>query len=228
MTIFYYLCGAMDKKYTKEEEWINAVSHGVGFVMSVAVCTLFLAYGYKSGDTITKTSLWLYMLGVLSSYLFSTLYHACRASSEWKQRLRRIDHAAIYWHIAGSYSPITLIALRDVDYWGWGIFFFCWLCAFVGTLLSIFNFKKQNRLETLCYVLMGMTILVAFKPFYENVDGWILFWVIAEGVSYIIGAILYSFHKVKYIHSVFHLFVIVGDICHMIAVWKIIEIYLSA
>ncbi len=216
----------MNKKYTKEEELVNAISHGAGAVMSLVVCVAFLLYGYRYGDAVTKTALWLYLFGVLSSYLLSTAYHACPAESAWKLSLRKLDHAAIYWHIAGSYSPITLIALRDVGYWGWGIFSFCWLCAIVGTILSIYNLKEQSRLETVCYVLMGLTILVALKPFYESVGGWILFWVIAEGVCYIIGAVLYGFHKVKYIHSVFHFFVLMGDICHMIAVWKIVGLYL--
>ncbi len=216
----------MDKKYTVGEEYVNSISHGIGFLMGLVVCIVFIVHGYNSSDTVARFSLWLYLFGVLSSYLFSTLYHAFPPENRWKRRLRKMDHAAIYWHIAGSYSPITLIALCDVDYWGWGIFIFCWLCAIVGTCLSLFNLKKHSILETICYVLMGLTILVAFKPFCEHVDFWIVFWVIAEGVSYITGAVLYSFHKVKYVHSVFHFFVLLGDICHMIAVWKIIDIFL--
>lgn len=213
----------MDKKYTVAEEYVNSISHGLGAIMGLVVCIIFLVQGYDNGDAIDKLSLWLYLFGVVSSYLFSTIYHACPAESKWRSLWRKFDHAAIYWHIAGSYSPVTLIALRDVGYWGWGIFFFCWLCAIIGTTLTFFNLKKQSKLETVCYVLMGLTILVALKPFYENVDFWIFFWIVAEGVAYIVGAVLYSFHKVKYIHSVFHFFVILGDVCHMIAVWKIMD-----
>ncbi|MBR7134112.1 MAG: hemolysin III family protein, partial [Bacteroidaceae bacterium] len=86
--------------------------------------------------------------------------------------------------------------------------------------------KKHSYIETACFVLMGLVILVAFKQFYNQVTPWVVFWVIAEGVSYITGAVLYSFHKVKYIHSVFHFFVLVGDVCHMIAVWLILELFL--
>ncbi|MBR2300909.1 MAG: hemolysin III family protein [Bacteroidaceae bacterium] len=218
-----------DKRYTKGEEYINSISHGVGVLMSLVVGIVFLVYAYRYGDSLTIMSFWLYMFGVVSSYLFSTIYHACpQKHHKCRRWLRKLDHSAIYWHIAACYSPLTLVALRDVWYWGWGIFFFVWLCAIAGTIVSLISLKKHNFVETACYVLMGLTILVAIKPFYENVDFWILFWVIAEGVSYITGAVLYSLHKVKYIHSVFHFFVILGDVCHIIALWRLIDIYLIA
>ncbi|MBR2637503.1 MAG: hemolysin III family protein [Bacteroidaceae bacterium] len=214
------------KKYTKGEEFVNAISHGVGILMGIVVCTIFLVKGYRLGNTVVQVSLWLYLFGVVSSYLFSTLYHSFPIG-ETKQTLRKLDHSAIYWHIAGSYSPITLIVLYDAGYWGWGIFIFCWLCAIVGTCMSLFALKRHNYIETTCFVLMGLVILVAIKHFYERVDGWVFFLVLAEGVSYITGAVLYSFHKVKYIHSVFHFFVLLGDVCHMVAVWMILEKFLG-
>ena len=218
----------MSKKYTKEEERINALSHAIGALMGIVVCVMFLVRGYRVDDGVVHLSLWLYLFGVVSSYIFSTLYHAAPADTQQKLNLRKLDHAAIYWHIAGSYSPITLIVLQDAGYWGWGIFAFCWLCAIIGTFISLFALKKRNYIETACFVLMGLVILVAIKEFYERVNGWVFFWVLAEGVSYITGAVLYSFHKVKYIHSVFHFFVLLGDICHMIAVWMILDALLEA
>ena len=160
---------------------------------------------------------------MLSSYTFSTLYHACSPENKWRKTLRKLDHSAIYWHIAGSYSPITLIAMRDVGYWGWGIFAFCWLCAIVGTSLSLYSLKKHNLLETVCYVLMGLTIVVAMKQFYNAVPLRVFLWVVGEGVAYITGAVFYSFHKVKYIHTVFHFFVLLGSVCHMLAVWYVLN-----
>ena len=113
--------------------------------------------------------------------------------------------------------------MRDTGYWGWGIFIFCWLCAIVGTSLSLYSLKKHNILETVCYVLMGLTILVATKQFYDAVALPVFLWVVGEGVAYITGAVFYSFHKVKYIHTVFHFFVLLGTMCHMIAVWYVIN-----
>ena len=213
-----------DKRYTKEEERINAISHAAGIVGGIIVGALFIAKGNETGlDGWGMASLWLYIFGMLSSYIFSTSYHACSPSSPWKRRLRKLDHSAIYWHIAGSYSPITLIAMRDVGYWGWGIFAFCWLCAVVGTLFCLRKQKKQNIIETACYVLMGLTIVVAMKQFYNAVPLSAFLWVVGEGVAYITGAVFYSFHKVKYIHTVFHFFVLLGTLCHMMAVQGVID-----
>ncbi|MBO5866197.1 MAG: hemolysin III family protein [Bacteroidaceae bacterium] len=212
------------KKYTAEEERWNAVSHSVGIVGGLVVSALFVKEVVANGgDCWALASVLLYMFGMLSSYTFSTLYHSCAPESKWRKTLRKFDHSAIYWHIAGSYSPITLIAMRDVGYWGWGIFAFCWLCAIVGTSLSFYSLKKHNILETVCYVLMGLTIIVAMKQFYNAVPLSVFLWVVGEGVAYITGAVFYSFHKVKYIHTVFHFFVLLGTMCHMIAVWGVLK-----
>lgn len=212
------------KEYTKEEEKFNAISHSIGILIGCAVSTLFLGTALQHGDTLTVLSVILYIFGMLSSYIFSTSYHACSPDRALKMKLRKFDHAAIYWHIAGSYSPITLIALRDSGYWGWGLFSFVWLCAIVGTIISLRKLKKHSKLETVCFVLMGMMVLVAFKPLLEAVSYNVVGWLIAEGVCYVTGAVLYSCHKVKHMHSVFHVFVLLGTICHMVVVWKLISI----
>lgn len=213
-----------NKRYTKEEERINAISHAVGILGGVIVGAFFLLKGAEVKlDNWGMFSVVLYLFGMLSSYIFSTSYHACSADSAWRARLRKLDHSAIYWHIAGSYSPVTLIALRDVGYWGWGIFIFCWVCAIAGTIISFCGLKKHNKIETVCFVLMGLTILVAMKQFWDAVSLGVFLWVIGEGVAYIIGAVFYSFHKVKYVHAVFHFFVLLGTMCHMMAVWGILK-----
>lgn len=213
-----------EKKYSKGEERLNVISHAVGFVCALAVSVFFVGEVIaKGGDGWSLASMLLYAVGMLSSYAFSTAYHATRVGTSARRLLRKFDHAAIYWYIAGCYSPITLIAMRDTGYWGWGIFAFCWLCAIVGTLLCLRKQKKQNILETVCYVLMGLTILVAMKQFYNAVSLSAFLWVVGEGVAYIAGAVLYSIHKVKYVHAIFHFFVMLGTLCHMIAVWLVLQ-----
>lgn len=214
--------------YSVGEEIVNIATHGVGLAMAIAVCCYFLVRCVGTNSWAVPFSLSLYLFGAVSSYLASVVYHSIPAAHEQaKARARTFDHAAIYWHIAGSYSPLTLIAMRDggASIWGIVIFSFVWLCAIVGTSLSFRKMKAQSYLETTCYVLMGLTILVAFKPFYDSCGLSVVLWVVGEGIAYIIGAVLYSFKKVPYIHSVFHLFVILGDICHMIATWQMLRMF---
>ena len=214
-----------EKIYTPKEEKLNVISHGVGIVIAVAVGAFFLYETIaRGGGGVSIASIILYILGMVSSYVFSTAYHAADPGTKKRHRLRKFDHAAIYWYIAGSYSPVMLIAMRDSGWWGWGIFIFCWLCAIVGTSISLYSLKKQSHLATICYVLMGLTIIVAMRQFYDAVSLPVFLWVIGEGVAYITGALLYSLHKVKYIHSIFHTFVLLGTFCHMMAVWGIIEL----
>ena len=215
--------------YSLPEEILNSVTHGLGLVMGLAVGIFFIIKGDISDSWLMTFSLALYLFGVCSSYAASTIYHSIPASKERAKKMaRKFDHAAIYWHIAGSYSPLTLIAIRNggEPVWAWVIFGFVWICALVGTGLSFRKMKAQSYLETTCYVLMGLTILVAFKPFYQTCGLPVVLWVVGEGIAYITGAVLYSFKKVPYIHSVFHVFVILGDICHMIATWKVIQLFI--
>lgn len=214
--------------YSHSEEVANYISHFVGLIMCITVCSIFLSRAYKSNDILSISSLWIYLIGISSSYLASTLYHACSPKKEnVKLLLRKFDHAAIYWHIAGSYTPITLIAMYKygATEWAIAILSLVWLSAIAGSMLTFRKIKSHSYFKTVCYVVMGLSILIAIRPFYDSVGMRILILVILEGVSYMIGAILYSFKKIKYIHSVFHLFVLLGDVFHMLAVWKIIQIY---
>ena len=165
--------------YSKKEETINSISHGIGIAMGVIVSTLFLIKCYQ------VQNLW----------------------------------AAIYWHIAGSYSPITLIALREDG--GWGLFGFVWLCAIIGTVVSFRKMEEHSYVETVCYILMGLSVLVVFKQLFA-LSPTACYWIIAEGVCYITGAAFYSLRKARYMHSVFHFFVLGGSACHMLAVWDIL------
>lgn len=207
--------------YTKGEEWANALSHAVGILIGIVGGGYLLQLAIHSGNPWAVRGMWLYLFGMLSSYITSTWYHASKPSRR-RDLLRKFDHAAIYLHIAGSYSPIMLVALRQVGLWGWGIFSFVWLCAAVGVTLSFCRLKEHSNLETICYVAMGCSIFVAFKPLCQHVSPLFIYWLIGEGVSYVTGAVFYSFHKLPYMHSVFHLFVLGGTACHLMALWYIL------
>ena len=194
--------------------------------MGVVFGIIFLVWCFQADNNWARIGVILYLFGMLGSYVASTLYHSMKHHSKWKERLRRWDHAAIYWHIAGSYSPLTLIALREQGYWGWSLFIFVWTCAIAGTIVSFIHLKEHSNLETFCFIGMGLSVLVAFKPLMDSVSSAAVIWLIAEGVSYITGAVFYSLNKKKYMHSVFHFFVLAGSVCHIIAVWDVLMEYI--
>lgn len=204
-----------------EERW-NSWSHAAGILLGVVVGCIFLYWCYRSHNGWATVGVVLYLFGMLCSYIASTVYHALSPKSRWKVKLRHWDHAAIYWHIAGSYSPITLVALRDQGYWGWALFAFVWLCAIAGTIVSFLHLRKHSHIETICFVVMGLSVLVAFKPLVDSVETVAVWWIVAEGVAYITGAVFYSLNRTRYMHTVFHFFVLLGSICHIVAVWDIL------
>ena len=209
----------------KEELW-NSWSHAAGIVLGVVIGIVFTVWCTRSGNPWATAGVSLYLFGMIASYAASTIYHALSAWSKWKERLRRWDHAAIYGHIAGSYSPITLIAMREEGYWGWTFFTLIWAAAIAGTVISFARLKGHSNVETLCFVAMGMSVLVAFKPLLDCVDTAAVVWIVAEGVSYVTGAVFYSINKRRFMHTVFHFFVLLGSVCHIIAVWDILMRYL--
>ena len=210
-------------KYTHKEELWNTWSHAAGILLGIATGVLFLWIWHRMGDGLGNLGLSLYIAGMLASYISSTAYHATPSRHRHlKEVLRKWDHAAIYWHIAGSYSPLTLIAMRDAGYWGWGLFIFVWSCAIAGTVMSFLRLKEHSHLETVCFVGMGLSVLVAFKPLIDCVSTATVGWIIAEGVFYITGAVFYSLNKRRYMQSVFHFFVLAGSLCHITAVALVI------
>ena len=176
----------MEKQYTKGEEIVNASSHAIGIVLSIIAGIVLMKKAIVGGDGWAMGTVPLYFLGAFSSYLASTWYHAT-TNKKRKAQLRKFDHGAIYLHIAGTYSPLALVLLRDVGYWGWGLFCFVWLFAIVGFIFSITNLKGHSHLETICFVAMGCSVLVAFKPLVDTVSPHemmnIVWWILAGGVA---------------------------------------------
>lgn len=214
-------------RYTHSEEIVNSWSHAAGILMGVVIGVVFLVWCFRADDQWAETAVSLYLAGMLASYITSTVYHAIPQAWPSREVWRRFDHAAIYWHIAGSYSPITLIAMRDSGLWGWGLFCFVWLAAIAGTVVSFIRLKEHSHLETACYILMGLTVLVAFKPLLNCVEPIAVGWLIAEGVMYITGAIVYACSPNRaFMHSVFHFFVLAGSVCHIMCVWNVLVQYL--
>lgn len=212
-------------RYTHGEELANALSHGAGIFLGVIAGGFLLRKAIAGPESHwAMACVAIYLAGMLSSYICSTWYHSS-SPGRTKELLRKFDHGAIYLHIAGTYTPFTLLVMRDAGAWGWGIFAFVWLSAIIGFILSFTNLKEHSNLETICYVAMGGSILVALKPLLDclgAIDATPAFWwLIGGGASYIIGAAFYSLRK-PYMHSVFHLFCLGGSIGHIIAIWLVL------
>ncbi len=214
-----------NKRYSYGEELANTLSHGTGFLLGVvAGIFLLIKAAHSASPQWAIPSVSIYLAGMLSSYISSTWYHGSRPG-KLKEQLRKFDHGAIYLHIAGTYTPFTLVVMRQAGGWGWGIFSFVWLSAVVGFILSFKKLKEHSNLETCCYVGMGASILVAMKPLMDCLAAMgaspAFWWLIAGGASYIIGAVFYSLRK-PYMHATFHLFCLGGSIGHIIAIWLIL------
>lgn len=214
-----------NKRYSTGEEWANTLSHGAGILLGIIMGCFLLQ---KASDSVEPywavVCVAVYLVGMLSSYVSSTWYHGSRPGRT-KELLRRFDHGAIYLHIAGTYTPFTLLVMRDAGGWGWGIFAFVWLSAIVGFILSFTKLKEHSHLETVCFVAMGSAILVALKPLMDCLTDMhaspAFWWLIGGGASYILGAVFYSLRK-PYMHAVFHLFCLGGSVGHIIAIWLIL------
>ena len=201
--------------YSKEEERVNAWSHAAGIALGVGAGLWLFSLLPQRASTATVAGLVLYIIGMLLSYCMSVSYHSLRHRSHYRPLFRQLDHAAIYWHIAGSYSPIALTALIGKGAWGWGLFAFIWTCATIGTIASFRKMEQHSHIETACFLVMGFSVLAAFKPLIETVPLSMVWWLAAEGAAYSVGAAFYSVCSRRYMHSVFHIFVLLGSICHI-------------
>ena len=209
------------KRYTRSEEIANASTHGLGILLGAAAGIWLLLKALRSSDLWAVSCVSAYIVCMLFSYIASTLYHACK-EGERKITLRKFDHIAIYFHIAGTYTFFTLTVFRRAAFWGWAIFIVVWITALVGSYISFKGKGIGNRIETICYIAMGLIVVVAFKPLIDTLYPIsalnVLWYIIAGGASYITGALFYMFKKIPYTHSIFHLFVIGGSIFHIAAI----------
>lgn len=214
-----------EKFYTLREERANYLSHGFGLFMSIIATSLLVNKSIVTGDAWALVANSLFGLGMIVCMASSTLYHYVQEPLK-KERLRHFDHASIYLLIAASYSPFTLILLREEKpVWAWIIFSLVWIIAIIGIFMSFKPLKRNSHLKTTSYVFMGLIVLIAFKPLIEVVNAKnsidVLYWIITGGVLYIVGAIIYATAKREFVHSVFHLFVLLGLASHIYAAWLI-------
>jgi hemolysin III len=204
------------KYYSPIEEKINIISHATGFILSIVALVFLVAQANLRGDVWHIVSFSIFGTSLIILYAASTFYHSAK-KPELRNRLKIIDHASIYFLIAGTYTPFTLVTLKGAI--GWVIFGISWGMALTGIILKLFFTGRYNLLSTLMYVLMGWLIVFAIKPLINNLPSGGLPWLFAGGISYTMGALVYSIKKINFNHAIFHMFVLVGSFCHFMAVF---------
>ena len=197
------------------EEIANALSHGLACLLAIASLPVLVHHAALHGSAANVVGASLFAGTAIVLYLVSTLYHALPAGAA-KRWLNRLDHAAIYLFIAGSYMPFLLGVLGGA--WGWSLFGVVWGAAALGIVAKLLDRLRHPLWSTGLYVAMGWVALVAAVPLVERMSPAGLLWLVAGGVSYTLGAVVFLFDsKVRYAHFAWHLFVMGGSACHFFA-----------
>ncbi len=204
------------KYYSPIEEKINIISHSIGFILSIVALVLLVTHANLHGNVRHIVSFSIFGTSLIILYVASTFYHSAK-KAKLRNRLKITDHASIYILIAGTYTPFTLVTLNGTT--GWVIFGTSWGLALTGIILKLFFTGKYNLISTIMYVLMGWVIIFAIKPLINNLPLNGFLWLLAGGISYTIGAILYSIKKIKFNHAIFHVFVLIGSFSHFMSVF---------
>jgi hemolysin III len=196
------------------EEIANAVTHGVGAVLSVAGGSVLIVLAVIAGGGWELLGVTIFVAALILLYSASTCYHMVRAEFA-KRRLQVLDHCAIYVLIAGTYTPFTL-AVRGA--WGWTMFGLAWAFAAAGVVFKLVFTGRFPRISTAIYLAMGWMILIAAGPMVRHLDTATLIWLAAGGITYTVGTAFYHSRRIPFAHAVWHVFVIAGSVCHGIAV----------
>jgi hemolysin III len=197
------------------EEIANSVSHGLGLLAALAGFPVLVIAAGQSGNTAEIVGASVFATSMVFMYLTSTLFHAL-PSCRGKHVFQILDHSAIYFLIAGTYTPFTLGVLRGS--WGWTLFGLVWSLAVVGTVLKAVGGVRYTMISTAVYLAMGWLVLIAAKTVWTLMPGWGLFWLVAGGIAYTAGAVFFMAERIRYFHFVWHLFVVAGTACHFVAV----------
>lgn len=203
------------KRYTLGEEIFNSVSHGTGGLLAIAGTAVLIVLAAIYSDAWGVVSSAIYGASMIILYTMSTLYHAI-TNPKAKKFFRIMDHNTIFLLIAGTYTPITLVPLRGAT--GWVMFGIVWGVVVLGIVLNSIDLEKFSKPSLICYIAMGWVIVFAVKPMLEAVTKTSLIFLLVGGIFYMVGVIFYVIKKIKYFHSIWHLFTIAGTVFHYFAI----------
>ena len=204
-------------RYTLGEELINSISHGVGAGLGITALVLCIVKSCSPLDGYKLASSIVFGLTTTLLYLMSCLYHALKVNRA-KRVFRVIDHCTIFLLIAGTYTPYTLNTLRGVT--GWVLFGIVWGVGILGIVLNAVSLKKFAKLSVACYIALGWVVIFASKELIASLDRGGLWLLLAGGIAYTVGAVLYGIGaKKRYFHSVFHFFCLIGTVLHFFSIY---------
>ena len=208
------------RDYTVTEEISHSAIHAIGSHLGAAMLALMVVYGIQSGTHVAwkVVSGTIFGLSIILLYSVSSIYHAL-TNERAKQVMEIFDHIAIYVLIAGSYTPFTLVTLRESSpVIAWTIFGIVWSVAIIGSFNKISNTGKWRKLSTLAYILTGWIVLIAVKPLIAALPLGGLLLLLAGGLLYTLGTVFYLWRIMPFHHAVWHLFVLSGTICHFLCI----------
>ncbi len=201
-----------------EEELWNSITHGIGIPIAIAGLVLLILNALDRGSATYWAAALIYGLTMIWTYTTSTIYHAFhKVKPGIRHYLHLMDHTAIYLFIAGTYTPIALFVLPG--WWSTVILASVWSLALAGLVYKLFFLNRFKKLSLAIYLMMGWLIIVAIKPLFETAPTGLLIWIFAGGAAYTLGTVFFSLRKVKYAHSIWHLLVLAGSICHFVGIY---------
>jgi len=201
--------------YTLGEELFNSISHGVGVLLSIAALVLLIIFAAIERDGYKLASGIVYGISLILLYSMSMVYHIVQ-NKKGKAVMRIFDHCSIFVLIAGTYTPYLLTILDKKM--GWVMFGIIWGMAVLGILMNSISLEKFKKISLICYVIMGWAIIFTIKPIINGIDFMGVLLLLMGGIIYTIGIIFYIMKKYKYMHSVWHLFVLGGSVCHYLSI----------
>ena len=209
-------------QYSPAEEFIHAVSHGVGLILSIAglAWMLDLSIGVSDPWRIVASSI--YGVSLISLFLTSTLYHGLHASPH-RHLFKLLDHCAIYLLIAGTSTPFLIVAMRTNT--GWWLFGIMWALAAIGILSKLWHGHRYPRLSLAGYLIMGWLLVFVAPEMMDAIGAHGMGWLVAGGLCYTVGAAFYAAKKMVFHHVIWHLFVLAGAACNFLAVvWYVLPV----
>lgn len=203
--------------YTKGEEIFNMVTHIVGGALGVATLVFCILIPAFEGSTAGVLCGIMFGVSMVFLYTMSSIYHGLRRGMA-KKVFQIMDHCSIYWLIAGTYTPILVCSVaKSYPVAAWFTFALVWGLAIVATVLTAIDLKKYNLFSMICYIGMGWAVVFSMKQTYLSLGHEGFMWVLFGGILYTLGVFFFA-KRIRYFHSVFHIFVVLGSLCHSVAV----------